>query len=165
MLDFFFLIMEHLHSSLRRERHHPHHHHHHHFEPEQCEMEEWSQQLDLEDHIRRCQCSCNHMGYGNYWSYKVKTIWLSHQSNCAILSGKKKRDFFFRGIIRFDSYRFPLKLLLWHCTSIQFLSFLFTSWIGTYTQIIHAIQKGLKVSREEEEEKTLVLNFFKGYLV
>lgn len=48
--------------------------------------------------------------------------------------GREKRvlhfyddDIFFRGIIRFDSYRFPLKLLLWHCTSIQFPSFLFTS--------------------------------------
>lgn len=38
---------------------------------EQQELEEWHQQLDLEHHIRHCQCSCNHMGYGNYWSYKV----------------------------------------------------------------------------------------------
>lgn len=34
------------------------------------ELDEWHQQLqDLEDHIRHCQCSCDHMGYGNYWSY------------------------------------------------------------------------------------------------
>ncbi len=59
-----------------------HHHHFHyrhqqehqqqHQQPEQQqELEEWHQQLDLEHHIRHCQCSCNHMGYGNYWSYKV----------------------------------------------------------------------------------------------
>lgn len=55
-----------------------HHHHFHyrhqqeHHQPEQQqELEEWHQQLDLEHHIRHCQCSCNHMGYGNYWSYKV----------------------------------------------------------------------------------------------
>lgn len=34
-------------------------------------LEEYRQQLDLENHIRHCQCSCNHLGYGNYWSYKV----------------------------------------------------------------------------------------------
>lgn len=40
---------------------------------EQFELveDEWSKQLELEDHIRHCQCSCNHLGYGNYWSYKV----------------------------------------------------------------------------------------------
>jgi len=32
------------------------------------ELEDW--QVDLEQHIRQCQCPCNHMGYGNYWSYK-----------------------------------------------------------------------------------------------
>ena len=35
----------------------------------ECELEEWH--LDLEQHIRQCRCPCNHMGYGNYWSYKV----------------------------------------------------------------------------------------------
>jgi hypothetical protein len=69
----------------------PHHHHHHHQQHHQNEngvvaagdggcdgelmfgAEEWHDQLDLENHIRHCQCSCNHMGFGNYWSYKVTT--------------------------------------------------------------------------------------------
>jgi len=69
--------------------HHPYnHHHHHHQHQHQSETvgggggdgdgelmigpEEWMHdQLDLENHIRHCQCSCNHMGFGNYWSYKV----------------------------------------------------------------------------------------------
>lgn len=57
------------------EHHHFHYNqqqHHQHSQPEhELELEEWHQQLDLEHHIRHCQCSCNHMGYGNYWSYKV----------------------------------------------------------------------------------------------
>ena len=36
------------------------------------EMEEWRN--DLEQHIRHCQCTCNHMGYGNYLSFKVKAL-------------------------------------------------------------------------------------------
>ena len=36
------------------------------------ELEDW--QVDLEQHIRQCQCPCNHMGYGNYWSYKVRGL-------------------------------------------------------------------------------------------
>ncbi|KZS07957.1 Uncharacterized protein APZ42_028339 [Daphnia magna] len=56
------------------EHHHFHYNqqqHHQHSQPEhELELEEWHQQLDLEHHIRHCQCSCNHMGYGNYWSYK-----------------------------------------------------------------------------------------------
>ncbi|KAK2721262.1 hypothetical protein QYM36_003516, partial [Artemia franciscana] len=26
---------------------------------------------DLEHHIRQCPCTCNHLGYGNYWDYEV----------------------------------------------------------------------------------------------
>lgn len=27
--------------------------------------------LELEDHIKHCTCTCNHMGYGNYMDYQV----------------------------------------------------------------------------------------------
>lgn len=27
--------------------------------------------LELEDHIKHCSCTCNHMGYGNFMDYQV----------------------------------------------------------------------------------------------
>lgn len=27
--------------------------------------------LELQDHIKHCSCSCNHMGYGNFMDYQV----------------------------------------------------------------------------------------------
>ena len=81
--------MEHQHL---QQFYHHHHHHHQHDELSSCHqldepalqqhellmLEEYRQQLDLENHIRQCQCSCNHLGYGNYWSYKVS--WASATS-------------------------------------------------------------------------------------
>lgn len=29
--------------------------------------------LELEDHIKHCTCTCNHMGYGNFMDYQVNT--------------------------------------------------------------------------------------------
>ena len=73
--------MEHHHLHFNGQEHYEEHRHHQipyhpHHQPEQQELEEWHQQLDLEHHIRHCTCSCNHMGYGNYWSYKVRTTTL-----------------------------------------------------------------------------------------
>lgn len=28
-------------------------------------------ELELQDHIKHCSCSCNHMGYGNFMDYQV----------------------------------------------------------------------------------------------
>lgn len=28
--------------------------------------------FELQDHIKHCSCSCNHMGYGNYMDYQVR---------------------------------------------------------------------------------------------
>lgn len=28
--------------------------------------------FELQDHIKHCSCSCNHMGYGNYMDYQVQ---------------------------------------------------------------------------------------------
>ena len=53
------------------------HQHHYGLMAMESDRQQWVQhnhqddQLDLENHIRHCQCSCNHMGFGNYWSYKV----------------------------------------------------------------------------------------------
>ena len=30
--------------------------------------------LELQDHIKHCSCSCNHMGYGNYMDYQVRVV-------------------------------------------------------------------------------------------
>lgn len=27
--------------------------------------------IELEDHIKHCSCTCNHMGYGNFMDYQV----------------------------------------------------------------------------------------------
>lgn len=28
-------------------------------------------ELELQDHIKYCSCTCNHMGYGNFMDYQV----------------------------------------------------------------------------------------------
>lgn len=28
--------------------------------------------FELQDHIKHCSCSCNHMGYGNFMDYQVR---------------------------------------------------------------------------------------------
>lgn len=29
-------------------------------------------EFELQDHIKHCSCSCNHMGYGNFMDYQVR---------------------------------------------------------------------------------------------
>ena len=35
---------------------------------------EWNIDLDIRQHIQQCTCTCNHMGYGNYMDYQVRSI-------------------------------------------------------------------------------------------
>ncbi|KAJ9579658.1 hypothetical protein L9F63_004681 [Diploptera punctata] len=34
---------------------------------------EWDIEMDIREHIQQCSCTCNHMGYGNYMDYQVKS--------------------------------------------------------------------------------------------
>lgn len=34
-------------------------------------------ELDMRRHIQACACTCNHMGYGNYMDYQVRSLSLS----------------------------------------------------------------------------------------
>lgn len=48
---------------------HQHQNHGHHAEHQEgCEE---NVDFELQDHIKHCSCSCNHMGYGNYMDYQV----------------------------------------------------------------------------------------------
>lgn len=48
--------------------HPPHTHHHHtHAIVATADMMD----IELEDHIKHCSCTCNHMGYGNFMDYQV----------------------------------------------------------------------------------------------
>lgn len=33
--------------------------------------------LELEDHIKHCTCTCNHMGYGNFMDYQVSRMFIN----------------------------------------------------------------------------------------
>lgn len=35
--------------------------------------------FELQDHIKHCSCSCNHMGYGNYMDYQVRRQKIQHK--------------------------------------------------------------------------------------
>lgn len=39
-------------------------------------------EFELQDHIKHCSCSCNHMGYGNYMDYQVYRGGHETQSYC-----------------------------------------------------------------------------------
>lgn len=36
--------------------------------------------FELQDHIKHCSCSCNHMGYGNYMDYQVGGWWSTRRA-------------------------------------------------------------------------------------
>lgn len=53
---------------------HYHHHHAHHHGGVGAAGSIISNDLmgiELEDHIKHCSCTCNHMGYGNFMDYQV----------------------------------------------------------------------------------------------
>lgn len=53
---------------------HYHHHAHHHGGVGAAAGSVVSNDLmgiELEDHIKHCSCTCNHMGYGNFMDYQV----------------------------------------------------------------------------------------------
>ncbi len=33
---------------------------------------DWPPPVDIQEHIQRCTCTCDHMGYGNYLDYQVR---------------------------------------------------------------------------------------------
>ena len=38
-----------------------------------CTRSDWPPPpLNIHEHISRCTCTCDHMGYGNYLDYQVK---------------------------------------------------------------------------------------------
>lgn len=43
--------------------------------------------IELEDHIKHCSCTCNHMGYGNFMDYQVITFFF-FQGNPSFFSLK-----------------------------------------------------------------------------
>lgn len=47
--------------------HLPHTHHHTHAIVATGDIMD----IELEDHIKHCSCTCNHMGYGNFMDYQV----------------------------------------------------------------------------------------------
>ena len=54
---------------------HSHHHHHQQHIPQNVILAgggtEDVMDIELEDHIKHCSCTCNHMGYGNFMDYQV----------------------------------------------------------------------------------------------
>lgn len=48
---------------------HPPHSHHHHTHAIVATGD--MMDIELEDHIKHCSCTCNHMGYGNFMDYQV----------------------------------------------------------------------------------------------
>lgn len=62
-------------------QHHSHtfHQHHHHVNRPHSVLTTTTTNTDmmdieLEDHIKHCSCTCNHMGYGNFMDYQVNII-------------------------------------------------------------------------------------------
>ena len=35
---------------------------------------DWPPPLNIHEHISRCTCTCDHMGYGNYLDYQVSRV-------------------------------------------------------------------------------------------
>lgn len=44
----------------------------------------WEIELELRRHIETCQCTCDHMGYGNYMDYQVAPA--AHACLCRALT-------------------------------------------------------------------------------
>lgn len=61
-------------ATAQHHNHHSHQHHHSH-QPHITNkpMSEMAE-LELQDHIKHCSCSCNHMGYGNFMDYQVSEV-------------------------------------------------------------------------------------------
>lgn len=62
--------------------------------------------LELQDHIKHCSCSCNHMGYGNYMDYQVRTTGAKprrkdEETSVLINRRKKPQRFRFLFLTRF----------------------------------------------------------------
>lgn len=62
-------------SNLQSQHHqhshsHQHNHHSHHHGEIMGAIEDMTD-IELEDHIKHCSCTCNHMGYGNFMDYQV----------------------------------------------------------------------------------------------